>query len=425
MGEASFAVFMSGRGLMPESDVSSPSSPSGDTQAEVVVPSRDGDLWLLFAVTLVAVGNVSSVAPAFPQVVDVFGISRVQVGWVVTAYSLPGILTAPLAGVLADRFGRKQVLVPILFIFGLAGGSCALARSFSLLLALRVLQGAAAAPLVGLAVTIIGDRYAGTARTAAIGYNATALNVGTATYPAVGGALAAVAWFWPFALPLLALPVAVAVARYLDPPVVDRVQTLSAYVAVARDRLTDPQVLSVLGINFGVYILLFGAFLTYLPELLDERFGSPPIVAGVLLAVASVSSGLVATQLGRLSTVVSKRRLIQGSLFVNALALILIPVASSPWGVGVASLLSGCAQGLNQPALQTRLSELASDASRGVVLSLNGMVLRLGQAVGPLLLGIALIAGGLGAIFFAAAGLALVVGAGSVAVLTADGSEPR
>jgi len=105
---------------------------SSDRADASSVPSllSDLDLWLLFAVTLVGVGNVSSVSPAFPQVVEVFGISRVQVGWVVTAYSLPGILSAPLVGMGADRLGRKRVLVPTLFVFGIAGGACALACSF-------------------------------------------------------------------------------------------------------------------------------------------------------------------------------------------------------------------------------------------------------------------------------------------------------
>ncbi len=401
---------------MPSPDDSTRESPR-DASTETSAPYRDLDLWLLFAVTIVAVGNVSSVAPAFPQVVDVFGISRVQVGWVVTAYSLPGILSAPLAGVLADRLGRKRVLVPALFVFGAAGGACALARSFHVLLILRVFQGAAAAPLVGLAVTIIGDRYEGTARAAAIGYNASALNVGTAAYPALGGALAAFAWFWAFALPLLALPVGAAVAWKLKAPSLDRAQTLADYLTVARDRLTDRRVLGLLGINLGVFILIFGAFLTYVPELLDDRFGSPPVVAGLVLAGASVSSGLVATQLGRLSTVVSQDRLIQASLIVDGVALALMPLAPAPWSVGAASLLFGVAQGLNQPALQTRLAELASDASRGILLSLNGMVLRLGQAIGPLLLGSALLFGDVGSIFYAAGGFALLVGGVAVLVL--------
>ena len=94
-----------------------------------------------------------------------------------------------------------------------------------------------------------------------------------------------------------------------------------------------------------------------------------------------------------------------------------MPLAPGVWGVGAASLLYGVAQGLNQPALQTRLTELSSDASRGVILSLNGTILRLGQAVGPLLLGLGLAVGGIGTMFYAAGGLALLVGVGAVLLL--------
>jgi ACDE family multidrug resistance protein len=384
-------------------------------------PLNDLDLWLLFAVTLVGVGNVSGVSPAFPQVVEVFGISRVQVGWVVTAYSLPGILSAPLVGMSADRLGRKRVLVPTLFVFGIAGGTCALARSFPVLLGLRAVQGLAAAPLVGLAVTIIGDRYEGTGRAAAVGYNATALNVGTAAYPAVGGLLAALAWYVPFALPLLALPVGTAVAWKLDAPAVNTRAVAGGfreYLRMVGARLRDRRVFGLLAVNFGIFVLIFGAFLTYVPELLESRFSASSVVAGVVLAAASVSSALVATQLGRLTTWMAPRRLIQGSLVIDGVALAVMPLAPGPWGVGAASLLYGVAQGLNQPALQTRLTELSSDASRGVILSLNGMILRLGQALGPLLLGGALVIGDIGTVFYAAGGIALIVGAGAVTLLS-------
>jgi predicted MFS family arabinose efflux permease len=396
---------------MPAPD---PSSSAGRASVEPGNPIHDHGLWVLFAVTLVAVGNVSSVAPSFPMIVDVFGVSRVQVGWVVTAYSLPGIVGAPLAGVMADRVGRKQVLVPTMIVFGAAGGACALARSFPVLLALRSVQGAAAAPLVGLAITMIGDRYDGSRRATAIGYNAAALNVGTTLYPALGGLLAALAWFWPFALPLLALPVAAAVAWGLEGPPIERARSLTRYLVVARRRLTDPQVVGVLGVNFGVYVLLFGAFFTYVPELLDARFGVSSAGAGIILALTSISSGLVATRLGWLQRRVNPVRLIQISLGIDAVALLLIPLASAPWGVGAAALLFGVAQGLNQPALQTRLAALASDASRGILLSLNGMVLRLGQAVGPLVMGGALVLGGMDAVFIAAAAIAGGTGAAAL-----------
>jgi len=220
-------------------------TPDREVASAAASPLVDLDLWLLFAVTLVGVGNVSSVSPAFPQVVEVFGISRAEVGWVVTAYSLPGVLSAPLAGIGADRLGRKRVLVPTLFVFGIAGGACALARSFPVLLGLRAAQGLAAAPLVGLAITIIGDRYEGTTRATAVGYNATALNVGTAAYPAIGGVLAAIAWYVPFALPLLALPVGAAVVWRLEAPAVDRqgeAERFGGYLRKVVGRLRDRRV---------------------------------------------------------------------------------------------------------------------------------------------------------------------------------------
>jgi len=287
---------------------------------------------MLFAVTIMAVGNVSSVSPAFPRMVEVFGISATQIGWVVTAYSLPGVVTAPLVGILADRIGRKRVLVPTLVVFGLAGGSCALATSFSQLLALRAVQGMAASPLVALSITIISDLYDGRARAAAIGYNATALNVGTASYPAVGGLLAALAWNWPFALPLLALPVAGAVAVGLDAPEIEDERTLAGYLASARTHLTDRRVVGLLLVNFGFFVLLFGAVLTYVPELLDTRYGASSVQVGGLLAIASVVSGLVATQLGRIVDAVSLSRLVQGSLVLIAAALALFPVVPALWG---------------------------------------------------------------------------------------------
>lgn len=189
------------------------------------------------------------------------------------------------------------------------------------------------------------------------------------------------------------------------------------YLVMVGDRLADRRVVGLLAVNLGIFVLIFGAFLTFLPELLETRFGSSSVVAGIVLAAASVSSGIVATQLGALVTIASPRRLIQGSLVVDAVALAIMPLVPGAWGVGGASLLFGVAQGINQPALQTRLTELSSDASRGIILSLNGMILRLGQAVGPLLLGLALVVGEIGTIFYAAAGVAMLVGGLSFVLL--------
>ncbi len=108
----------------------------------------------------------------------------------ITVFTLLGILLTPVAGVLAGRYGRRMVLVKSLFLFGIDGVACALATGFGLLLVLRTLQGVGAAALGAINVTMIGDLYSGQRRTEALGYNSSVLSVGTASYPAIGGALA-------------------------------------------------------------------------------------------------------------------------------------------------------------------------------------------------------------------------------------------
>ncbi len=375
---------------------------------------QDRSLWLCFAVTMVAVGNVSGVSPAFPRMVDVFGISRAQVGWLVTAYSLPGILSAPVIGVLADRWGTKRVLVPSVLLFSAAGSACALARDFGLLLGLRALQGMAAAPLVGLSITIIGTLYEGRARYRLIGYNSTALSVGTALYPLLGGGLAAIAWYWPFAMPLLATPVGLAVAAWMEEPDASPTMGWETYRSAVQAALGDRRVRALLLLNAGFFTLLFGVVFTYVPELLSARFAAPSITSGLVLTSLSIGSGLAATQLGHLTTWTSLPRLLVGSFVGLALALALMPWMPSPLAVGGCGALFGVAQGINQPAQHSHLSTLAPEASRAVVLSLNGTILRVGQAGGPLVAGTVLTHGGITAVFVAAAAWALLLAGGAL-----------
>ena len=133
---------------------------------------KDHNLHVLFGVTLMAVLGVSSITPALPEIRDVFGVTSAQVGLLITIFTLPGIALTPVLGVLSDRHGRRKILIPALLLFGIAGGLCAFARSFELLLALRLLQGMGAAALGTLNVTVIGDIFTGHERSAALGYNA-------------------------------------------------------------------------------------------------------------------------------------------------------------------------------------------------------------------------------------------------------------
>jgi ACDE family multidrug resistance protein len=130
---------------------------TGENEGKATEVYKDYNLHIVFAVTLMAVLGTSSVTPAFPEVAQEFGITRGQVGLLITVFTLPGVLLTPVLGALSDRFGRRKILIPSLMLFGIAGGACAFAPDFDLLLAFRALQGVGAASLGAMNVTLIGD----------------------------------------------------------------------------------------------------------------------------------------------------------------------------------------------------------------------------------------------------------------------------
>ena len=73
---------------------------------------------------MIAVLGVASITPAFPKIEKELNISEQEVGLLITVFTLPGVVLTPLLGVLADRYGRKQILIPSLLLFGVAGTLC-------------------------------------------------------------------------------------------------------------------------------------------------------------------------------------------------------------------------------------------------------------------------------------------------------------
>jgi MFS transporter, ACDE family, multidrug resistance protein len=165
-----------------------------------------------------AVMGAAVITPALPRVEQALDLSPGRVGLLLTVFTLPGLALTPVLGVLSDRLGRKRVLVPSLLLFGIAGGACPLARDRDVLLVLRFMQGCGAAALGMLSVSMIGDIFSGNDRDAAMGYKSSILSLGTGSYPALGGALAALGRYYPFALPLVAVPVGLLVLFFLQNP---------------------------------------------------------------------------------------------------------------------------------------------------------------------------------------------------------------
>jgi len=349
---------------------------------------KDHNLHVLFGVTLMAVLGVTSITPAFPEIVETFGITSGQVGLLITFFTVPGVVLTPVLGILSDRYGRKAILTPALIGFGIAGGLCAFVGDFQLLLLLRFVQGMGAAALGTLNVTVIGDIYAGRELSAALGYNSSILSIATAAYPGLGGLLATFGWFYPFLLPFLAVPIGFLVLYSLNNPEPENDQRLKDFLKDELDniwgRLKSFRVLGVLCASLVSFVILFGPQLAYLPILMNERFGAPSYVIGGTLSAASLTTALISSQLGRLTGYFAERSLLRTAFVLYAIALVAASLVPGLWLLLIPVVVLGFANGINIPTIFSLLNEYAPSENRGAFLSINGMILRLGQTVGPL-----------------------------------------
>lgn len=367
------------------------------------------NLQLIFGVTLVAVMGVASITPAFPEVIQYFHITARQVGWLIVSFTLPGIFLTPLTGILADRLGRKVILIPSLVLFGLAGFACFFVRDFHWLLLLRFIQGVGASSLASINITLIGDLFNGEERVAAMGYNASVLSIGTASYPAIGGLLTAIGWQFVFILPILSVPLAVLVLLYLHNPEPVRQTTLSAYFGNVWRTVNRKIVWGLFGANVLLFVILYGAYLTYFPLLLRSRLDSGSVIIGGAMSLMSAVTALTSFQMPRINRLLSpKKQLLFASMFY--LVAMLILGRSFHWGGIIAGIIVfGLGHGVLIPALQNMLVGLASIRERGAFMSLNSMVLRVGQTLGPLLIGVFYEFGGIRTAFAAGAGIAVLM----------------
>jgi MFS family permease len=332
------------------------------------------------------------------------------------------VFFSPVAGVLADRHGRRRVLVWSLLCFSLAGVAVLPTTDFGTVLVLRGLQGVGASGLFAVAVTLIGDTYEGVQRNAALGANGAAISIGAAVYPLFGGAIATLGWRAPFAVYAVGLLVALWALRAIEEVPVERSRGGLAYVRGALSALSVRAAVTLYGTTIVTFVLLFGGVFTAVPFLLARAFTAPlslgwlslapSALIGVVLTTNALTTAVVAARSGPLAARFSNRELLVFGLVAYGLGFVVAWAGGTPAWLTLGVLVVGAGQGLILPPLDASISALAPREYRAGSLSLRTSAAWLGTTVGPLLFTtlaaasgyrLLLLGGGLGAFVVAGA----------------------
>ncbi|WP_419690056.1 MFS transporter [Burkholderia theae] len=179
---------------------------------------------LLLGSSLTVMGAVM-IAPILPKLAAEFVPADPRlaalVPLVATGPALAIALCAPLAGWLADRVGRKMLLLLATLAYGLVGAAPAWLDNLTAILVCRLALGAAEACVMTCCTTLIGDYWRGEQRVRYVNRQVVTIGVVGTVFFVLGGAAGEHSWRYPFYLYLLPILLVPAIAIVLWEPLRD------------------------------------------------------------------------------------------------------------------------------------------------------------------------------------------------------------
>src|ERR671917_427826 len=262
------------------------------------------------------------VTTALPSIRADLGATIQSLEWTVNAYTLSYAVLLLTGAALGDRFGRRRMFVIGLGIFTVASAAAALAPTTGALIAARAVQGAGAAIVTPLTLTLLSTAFPSERRGLAIGAWSGISGLGVALGPLVGGAVVeGISWHWIF---WLNVPIGLALlvvflgweARAKEPMLP---------LGFFRSRAFSSVSVVSLAMYFGVFGSIF-----LLAQFFQVTQGYSPLEASLRTLPWTAMPMLVAPIAGLLSDRIGSRPLLALGLALQSVAIAWLAEVSSP-----------------------------------------------------------------------------------------------
>ncbi|BAL87446.1 putative MFS transporter [Actinoplanes missouriensis 431] len=395
-------------------------------------------LGVLSAAVLLLSIDGTVLALAVPSLTESLSPTAEQIIWIGDIYSLALAGLLALMGNLADRIGRKRILLTGSVLFGLVSLLAAFATSAEQLIAARLVLGVAGATLMPSTLSLIRNLFTDASeRTRAIAVWSAAFGAGSAAGPMIGGFLLEHFWWgsvflinvpvmvvvvvsglwllpeskdpspgrfdWPSALlsMLTMAPIVYAITHMsVSSLPVAAVGLLAGWLFVRRQRTLDNPMIDVAlfrspafsGAVAANVISIFAlvGLLFFFSQYLQFARGFTPLQAGLAELPATIASIVVVALVGVAITRLGRGRAIAVSLAVAAAGLALVaPAASSPWYGWLALCLVpvGLGVGLSMTLAGDAIISAAPPRKAGSVSAVTETANELGVVLGIAVLG--------------------------------------
>ncbi|AXF66017.1 MULTISPECIES: multidrug efflux MFS transporter [Leclercia] len=360
---------------------------------------------------------ISQILPFLPLYVSQLGVSSHEAlsmwsGLTFSVTFLVSAIVSPMWGSLADRKGRKLMLLRASLGMAIAILLQAFATNVWQLFLLRALMGLTSGYIPN-AIALVASQVPRERSGWAISTLSTAQISGVIGGPLMGGFLADhVGLRAVFLITAVLLMVSFLVTLFLIKegarPTVSKAERLSGKAVFAS--LPYPGLMISLFITTMVIQLCNGSvgpILALFIQSMAPESNNIAFLSGMIAAVPGISALMSAPRLGKLGDRIGTGRILMATLIVAVVLFFAMSFVTTPLQLGVLRFLLGFADGAMLPAVQTLLIKYSSDRVTGRIFGYNQSFMYLGNVAGPLM----------GAAVSAMAGFRWVFAATAVVVL--------
>jgi MFS transporter, DHA1 family, inner membrane transport protein len=330
-----------------------------------------------------------AVDPVIPQIAASLWIEAATAALLSTAFALPYAILQPVLGPIADVWGKVRVMTACLLMLTLAGFASAVATSFAMLLALRMLSGIVSGGIFPASMALAADLAPINQRQVALSrilFAGMGGNLLGASLAGIVGDL--IGWRGVFVVTgtigLVVFVTAVIGFRGTTAAQAPRVE-LKSVPANYRAIFANPRAKVCFGSVFLEGVCLFGVF-PYVAILLIASGEMRASIAGIVIAGFWIGGALYTITVGNLLEMFGQRVVMLAGGSIAGLALIVIGFVA--WWPLALLCFAGLGLGfyLLHGSIQVYMTELAPQA-RGSAAALHSSSFFLGQALGPVVYG--------------------------------------
>ncbi|HNR43768.1 MAG TPA: MFS transporter [Methanofastidiosum sp.] len=364
-------------------------------------------LILLGSIAFLVQGDNYAAAPLLVSIAKDLNLSIPSAALSVSSYMIPfGIFTL-IFGPLADRFGKAKILNLAAFCTAIFSMLCAIAFDLTSLCILRGINGAFAAAVLPVAVSLVGDSFEDSKRQNALGAVIGMMFFGGAVSPGIGGL---VSYYGSWRLLYLIYGIAELIVAIIMIKSLERnpgVITSLNFIEVYKKSFNNKNLIKVVSILFFLGFSVFGSFM-FSGKFIQDKLGYNILFVGAILSLFGLATAIGGRRAGTLKQMLGNNLLIYAGVLggVSWCSMILwnnpFLISLSLIGFGFAFIL------LQSTIIQT--AQQLMPKQRGTVMSLASFNMFIGGGIGTFVNGKILSLFGFVPIFMISSIIIFVVG---------------